>query len=441
MIRKIIILLALAILLVAPASAWTYSNGCWTQSVGSDTVVMFNATGNFSYSIPTGVSSIWYTVVGGGGSGGVYAGGGGGAGAVKNGTLSVTGGTTYSGSVGAGAIGVSTTGNGNKGSSSSFSSISAEGGGYGGGGNTGGNGGSGGGGAAESSAPYTGLAGGSATDGGKNGGSGITGATAGGGGGGQDHDGYGANTGVGGDGGNATAINITGTNTFFGAGGGGAGSGTGGLGGSFNVGGHGSNNAGSGVTNGTPGTGSGGGGLYAATGGIYSGAGGSGVVIIRYSVITPVADFTITNTTGTEPLLTHFTDTSTGSPTSWNYTAYVLGNSTEIILGSTQNLDYTFSQGNFSPMLNVTNAVGYNKTALYSKWVNVSALPMIPDFVANVTSGYSGTCIAFTDLTTGSPSGWNWSFGDGNLSTSQNPEHCYSVVGNFSVALNVSRVV
>jgi len=61
-------------------------------------------------------------------------------------------------------------------------------------------------------------------------------------------------------------------------------------------------------------------------------------------------------------------------------------------------------------------------------------------FTANVTSGAIPLAVQFTDTSTGIPTSWNWSFGDGILSTTQNPVHTYTVAGNYSVALNVTNI-
>lgn len=60
-------------------------------------------------------------------------------------------------------------------------------------------------------------------------------------------------------------------------------------------------------------------------------------------------------------------------------------------------------------------------------------------FSANVTSGLFLLPIKFTDSTTTNPTAWNWSFGDGYVSTDQNPEHVYSTGGKYTVALNVTN--
>lgn len=60
-------------------------------------------------------------------------------------------------------------------------------------------------------------------------------------------------------------------------------------------------------------------------------------------------------------------------------------------------------------------------------------------FDANKTEITEGESISFTDLSTGSPTSWNWSFGDGNFSTSQNTTHIYELPGTYSINLTVTN--
>jgi len=60
-------------------------------------------------------------------------------------------------------------------------------------------------------------------------------------------------------------------------------------------------------------------------------------------------------------------------------------------------------------------------------------------FTANVTSGNAPLAIAFTDISSGSPTSWNWEFGDGSNATVKNPEHRYTKPGNFNVSLSVAN--
>lgn len=61
----------------------------------------------------------------------------------------------------------------------------------------------------------------------------------------------------------------------------------------------------------------------------------------------------------------------------------------------------------------------------------------VANFTAPVTSGCAPLTVSFTDQSTGSPKFWNWDFGNGNLSTLQNPVIVYSNPGVYSVTLVV----
>ena len=252
---------------------------------------------NTSWTAPTGVTQVEVLVVGGGGGGGYNGGGGGGAGGlIYNAAYTVTPGTSYTVTVGAGGAPSSASVNvASVGSNSVFDALTASG---GGGGNsrsaTSGTtaGGSGGGGAAAGTG-FANSAGSGVSGQGTNGGAGTPsdlGANAAGGGGGGAGVGGGSGTYIlAGGGGNGLNFSITGAPTWY-AGGGGGGtcvngvnSAQGGLGGG-GAGGIATNA--NGVT-GTAGTGGGGGG---GNGSGTPGTGGSGVVIIRYAV-------TSTNTT------------------------------------------------------------------------------------------------------------------------------------------------
>ena len=67
--------------------------------------------------------------------------------------------------------------------------------------------------------------------------------------------------------------------------------------------------------------------------------------------------------------------------------------------------------------------------------------PPVANFSADYVSPDVGTTVSFTDLSTGSPTGWQWSFPGGTPETSsvQNPLVTYHVPGSFSVILTVSR--
>ncbi len=150
----------------------------------------------------------------------------------------------------------------------------------------------------------------------------------------------------------------------------------------------------------------------------------------------PVAEFSASPTSGSTPLNVSFTDASTGTPTVWNWNFGDGVNSTE------KNPVHTYStQGNYTVTLTVSNTAGSN-TATKSSYIKVTGnSPQKPTaaFLASPTSGNIPLNVTFTDTSTGSPTAWSWSFGDGTNSAVQNPVHTYTTAGNYTVALTVSN--
>ena len=239
---------------------------------GLYTVVTFLESGTFA--TPDGVIEGDCLIVAGGGSGGRGPGGGGGGGGVLTGTEDLSG--TMTVTVGAG--GDASSGLGNDGGNSEFGTLTAIGGGGGGSGSSTYNGRAGGssGGSAFNASGVGAATTGQGHVGGLPGDSGDPGC-GGGGGGGAGGDGQaGVSGSEAGDGGPGVSNSITGASVDY-AGGGGSGIATGTAGHATHGGGAGSNSAATG-TSGTANTGGGGGGGKYAD----SGAGGSGIVVVRY---------------------------------------------------------------------------------------------------------------------------------------------------------------
>ena len=233
--------------------------------------------GDTDFNPPT---SVEYLVVAGGGAGGYAYGGGGGAGGYRTAAGLAISATTYTVTVGAGGA-AATTYTPNNGSDSTFFTITSTGGGSGAPNFTTGNSGGSGGGAqyTGSYAPGSGNTPSTSPSQGNNGGIGdTTNSNFGGGGGGAGAAGYAGNHGTfPGQGGAGLSSSISGTSTYYAGGGGGwtrnTGTTLGGQGG-----------GGGGVTSGTAvsGTVNTGGGGGSSADGSTTGAGGSGIVIIRY---------------------------------------------------------------------------------------------------------------------------------------------------------------
>lgn len=51
----------------------------------------------------------------------------------------------------------------------------------------------------------------------------------------------------------------------------------------------------------------------------------------------------------------------------------------------------------------------------------------------------TGQVVSFTDASSGSPSSWSWTFGDGSTSQTRNPSHVFTAPGTFTVTLVASN--
>lgn len=168
--------------------------------------------------------------------------------------------------------------------------------------------------------------------------------------------------------------------------------------------------------------------------------------VAKIASIPPTANFTaeangVTNYTlikGLPPLLVNFTDLSTGSPTAWSWLFDDGGTST------VQHPYHTYSTGNWTVNLTVSNLDGSNSTGKY--WYVRVGVPLIVNFSANMSNVECEFCqglvpldMNFTDLTNDTPLAWNWSFGDGNFSTDQYPNWTYNIPGLYNVSLNVTN--
>ncbi|AFD00439.1 PKD repeat-containing protein [Methanocella conradii HZ254] len=145
----------------------------------------------------------------------------------------------------------------------------------------------------------------------------------------------------------------------------------------------------------------------------------------------PIANFTLSPTTGTIPLTVQFTDMSIGA-TSWLWSFGDGNTSTE------QNPAHTYYvAGNYTVSLTVANAGG-NNTTIRDNAIFAKPPAPVAKFSSNKTIGIVPLTVQFTDMSIGATS-WLWSFGDGNTSTEQNPAHTYYVAGNYTVSLTVAN--
>ena len=410
--------------IASPASAATVTSGTCTAEVNDATGVSMSVAANGdcvltfatasstptgssefatrTWTVPASVSSVDVFVVAGGGGGGMSngstpsGGGGGGGGIVLATGVSVTPSSSVTVKTGFGGYG----GNcspGYPGGNSAFGALTAVGGGFGGGCGPayGGPGGNAGGahwgqpqGFSNQTTSGTASNGSNITAYGNAGGKsyphGVSGdsVSAGGGGGGgaaaiggdssQPGD---VNTGIGGAGGQGIANAWrSGSDIVYGSGGGGQGRGTQGVGGTNAGTGSGTNAAGNPGIDAVDETGAGGGGGYRQGGG-RAGDGGSGIVVVRYSIPAPPSNLslpTIIGTARTGETLTASSPSSswTGSPTSYSYqwkrSATSTGSYTDIVAATSSSYLVPESDVGYIFIVSVTatNGLGTSGAAL-----------------------------------------------------------------------------
>jgi len=374
--------------------------------VGADTVVTFSSVGSRTWTVPAGVSSVRYLVVGGGGGGGSDNGGGGGAGGYLAGlSLATTPGDSklvVVGDGGAGAVNASSTAS--NGGNSSFANIVALGGGGGGSidNTAGADGGSAGGRAANRSQIAQGATATTSSSQGNNGGGKNSGGFGGGGGGGASTAGANGGSNIGGNGGAGQTNNISGVDVAYAGGGGGGGdsntAGTGGNGG----GGNGSRRGDEIPTQGVDGLGGGGGAAGGSVAGGLGKRGGSGIVIVRYT--TPAAPTNtaapvISGTTRTGATLTTTDGSWSGSPSSYTYQWKRASTSggTYSNISSATNSTYVLTDADIDKYIKVsviaTNGIGASSAELSAASSIVADLP--DSIVPTVTTSVS-TATGFT---------------------------------------------
>ena len=152
------------------------------------------------------------------------------------------------------------------------------------------------------------------------------------------------------------------------------------------------------------------------------------------TTVTPTASFSASPTSGVAPLAVSFTDTSTGSPTSW---AWNFGDGTTSTL---QNPSHTYATGGtYTVNMTASNSAGSSAATAATVTVTNPVVKPTASFSASPTSGVAPLPVSFTDTSTGSPTSWAWDFGDGTTSTSQNPSHTYAAGGTYTVNMTASN--
>ena len=148
-------------------------------------------------------------------------------------------------------------------------------------------------------------------------------------------------------------------------------------------------------------------------------------------VVKPTVTFTANKVSGTAPLSVAFTSKTTGSPTSYYWTFIPTtgpkGNDWNSYHAVTAAHTFT-TAGKYTITLLVKNSAG---SATYTKTSYITVTEKVKKPVAiigaSTDSWYIPAYVQYYDLSTGNPTKWLWSFGDGSTSTKENPLHLYKV--------------
>lgn len=159
--------------------------------------------------------------------------------------------------------------------------------------------------------------------------------------------------------------------------------------------------------------------------------------VLSLPISAPIASFTADHYIGTATLAVAFTDTSTGSPTSW---AWDFGDGNT---SSSQNPSHSFTAiGVYTVKLTATNAIGSTtatKVIIVTSDATPANNPPTASITASETSGIAPLTVAFSASADTTPAAYLWDFGDGVTSALAAPTHIFTSPGNYLVQLTVTN--
>ena len=130
-----------------------------------------------------------------------------------------------------------------------------------------------------------------------------------------------------------------------------------------------------------------------------------------------------------------FSDQSTGPVAVWQWN---FGDGTG---SSSRNPSHIYqSAGTYQVSLTVRSSTGQQSSTTRQVLVGTAATPpVVASFDVSSSSVKENQQVAFYDRSSGSPTWWQWSFGDGATSSSPNPSHAYKNAGTYQVTLKAGN--
>ena len=145
-----------------------------------------------------------------------------------------------------------------------------------------------------------------------------------------------------------------------------------------------------------------------------------------------IAGFSGDITTGCSGLTVEFTDQSSGPVLSWEWD---FGDG---ITSTEQSPVHTYiGDGNYTVSLTVGSDI-CSDVETKVDYISVGSIP-VAGFSADPVSGYAPLTVSFTDESVGNPTLWSWDFGDGEVSSQQNPLHTYLEAGVYTIGLTAEN--
>jgi len=149
----------------------------------------------------------------------------------------------------------------------------------------------------------------------------------------------------------------------------------------------------------------------------------------------PVVAAAATPQSGIEPLTVSFSGSVIGGNAPITY-QWDFGDGSPV--STAQNPSHTYSQGNFTASVTVTDADGDQASDTVTIDVGGDNVPSVTA-AALPDSGQIPLPVSFTANVAGGnpPFTYSWNFGDGNTSTDQNPSHTFTIAGTYNVSVTV----
>lgn len=149
--------------------------------------------------------------------------------------------------------------------------------------------------------------------------------------------------------------------------------------------------------------------------------------------IQSVPSFTLPGTfTGCAPQCVTFSTPTNTTVTNWQWN---FGDGSTS--GSSNPLHCYSTAGNYNVGLTYTTSLGCVGATTHTAMVVVYPQPKASFYASAYETTVYEPQIVFTDNSTGNVNNWQWNFGDGGQSATQNPSHTYAGAGDYMVSLSV----